>query len=403
MNYKYSAKNTEGVHVEGRIDAPSEDQAVILLQQKGFFVLSVSPEEAHLLKKDLSSYFSRPSNKDLVSFTRQLATLIDADVPLLEGLGILGHQTEKESFRAIINTVRTSIEGGATLSVALSEHIGVFGQFYISLVRVGEVTGKLQESLLYLAEYLERISSLNSKIRGALFYPAFVLFAMVVVGVVLMTTVIPQLISIIKDAGVEELPLTTRMLIAVSEFMESYFVYILIAVVMLIIGVLYYVRTEEGRKVLDRLKISVPRFGRIVRNLYIARFSETLATLIRSGVPILEGIDITSDVVGNQVYREILLEAKTSIKGGSTLSDTLQRYPHEFPRLVSSMVMTGEKTGRTEYMLTTLQKFYKVESENDIQNLSQLIEPVMIIILGLGIGGLVSAVLLPIYSLVNVG
>jgi len=402
MKFNYQAKTTSGSAIEGQIEAPSQDQAIVSLQQKGLFVFSVIELDDVFFKKDLFAFAAKPSNKDLVLFTRQLATLIDADVPLLEGLEILGRQAERESFHRVISEVRTAVEGGATLSIALHEHEKIFGAFYVSLIRVGEVSGKMQETLLYLADYLEHIAALNSKIRGALFYPAFVLSAMIAIAILMMTTVVPQLIAIIKDSGVTELPITTRILIAVSAFINSYFIHIIIGLIVIMGAFIYYIRTPGGKRVWDGLKISVPRFGKIARNLYIARFAETLAMLIRAGVPILESIDITSDVVGNEIYRAILLEAKTAIKDGGTLSDTLQRHK-EFPPLVSAMVTTGEKTGRTEYMLATLQKFYKTEAENDIQNLSQLIEPILILLLGIGVGGLVSAILLPIYSLVNAG
>jgi|SRR3989344_759575 len=401
MKLSYQAKNSAGKHVEGVLDAPSEDQAVQLLHDKGLFVISIEETSQSIFQSDVFSFLSKPSKKDIVIFTRQLATLIDADVPILEGLDILSRQTDKKAFAKIITVVRSAVEGGATLSVALREHEKIFGSFYISLIRVGEVSGTMQETLLYLADYLERIASLNSKIKSALFYPTFVLAAMLLVTIIMMTTVVPQLLSILADSGVTELPLTTRILIAVSGFMTSYIVFILLAIFAVVVIVVYYIRTPNGKKSFDLFKISIPRFGRIVKNLYIARMAETLATLIKAGVPILESLDVCAEVIGNEVYRDILLEAKDDIKGGGSLSETLQRH-NTVPKLVSAMVMTGEKTGRTEYMLTTLQKFYKTEAETDVQNLSQLIEPVLILLLGVGIGILVAAILMPIYSLVNV-
>ncbi len=388
--------------MEGKIDAPSEDQAVVLLHQKGLYVIALEGVDTGVMGRDLLSYFNRASRKDLIIFTRQLATLIDADVPLLEALTILSRQTEKESFRQVITAIIASVEGGASLSLALSEHDRVFNKFFTSLVHVGEISGKMQETLLYLADYLERSASLNSKIRGAIFYPIFVLSSLVVVAIIMMTTVIPQLLTIIHDSGVTELPLPTKILIGVSGFFTSYIVYIIFIAVVGIIGLYYYVRTPSGKLALDRFKISIPRFGRIIRNLYLARIAETLATLIRSGVPIQDGLEITADVVDNEIYKGILLEAKKHVQGGGTLSEVLAEH-EEFPSLVSSMLSTGERTGRTDYMLQNVLKFYKMEAENDVQNLSQLIEPILILILGIGIGGLVAAILLPIYSLINVG
>jgi len=372
----------------------------MLLQQKDLLVLSLTPEDTGFFKIDLFSFFQKPSRKDLTVFTRQLATLIDADVPILESLEILARQSEKESFRKVIATIGAAVEGGATLSIALAEHERVFDRFFTSLVRVGEVSGKLQESLLYLADHLERSSELNSKIRGAIFYPVFVLASLIIVAIIMMTTVIPQLLTIIKDAGATQLPLPTRMLIAVSNFFQHYAIPVVFAMVLLMIAIYHYVRTERGKLVWDRFKISIPRFGRIIRDLYLARIAETLATLIHSSVPILDSLQITADVVGNEVYKNILLEAHKNVQSGGTLSAILADYP-EFPTLVSSMIATGERTGRIDAMLGNVLKFYRTEGETDVQNLAQLIEPALILILGVGVGLLVAAVLLPIYSLVN--
>jgi type II secretory pathway component PulF len=400
MEFLYQAKTQMGELVEGKIDAPSEDQAVSVLHQKNLVVLSLEEIRRGVFVEDLNLALSRPSKKDVVIFTRQMATLVDADVPLIEGLHTMIRQIEKESFRRIITAVAASIEGGASLSVALSEHSKVFGKFYVSLVRAGEVAGKLQATLTYLADYLERSSNLDSKIRGALAYPAFVLFALIVVTIIMVTTVLPQLLSIIKDAGVQDLPFVTKILIAVTNFVNQYILFILLVVIGAGIGLFYYVKTPNGRSNFDNFKIQVPQFGKVVRNFYLARIAETLSTLIKSGVPILEGLTITSDVVGNVIYKDIILEARDNIQGGGTVSEVFERYK-EFPPLVTSMLAIGEKTGRTDFMLENIFKFYKAESENEIQNLSTLIEPVLILLLGLGVGVLVAAVLLPIYSLVG--
>ena len=278
----------------------------------------------------------------------------------------------------------------------------VFSKFYVSLVRAGEVSGKMQTTLTYLADYLERSASLNSKIRGALSYPAFVLFALVAVSIIMMTTVLPQLLSIIKDAGVQDIPMTTKILIAVTNFVNKYIALLAVLFGGAIFAAVYYVKTPEGINKFDNFKIKMPQFGAVVRALYLARIAETLSTLIKSGVPILEGLDITSEVVGNSVYREILIRAKENVRGGGTISEVFEQYK-EFPPLVSSMLAIGEKTGRTDFMLENIFNFYKNESETSIQNLSQLIEPILILVLGLGVGLLVAAVLLPIYSLVGSG
>ncbi|MBI2063843.1 MAG: type II secretion system F family protein, partial [Candidatus Yanofskybacteria bacterium] len=247
----------------------------------------------------------------------------------------------------------SSVEGGASLSAALAEFHKIFGSFYISLVRAGEVAGKLQTTLSYLADYLERSASLNSKIKGALAYPVFVLFAMVAVTAILMTTVLPQLLAIIKDAGIQDIPFTTKALIAVTSFVNRF---IILLVVLLLGGVIllfYYVKTPQGRSRFDNFKIKMPQFGKVVRSFYLARIAETLAVLVKSGVPILDGLSITSDVVGNAVFKNILLEAKENVQGGGTISEVFEKHD-EIPPLVASMLVIGEKTGRTDFMLWLL-------------------------------------------------
>lgn len=403
MEFFYRAKNQVGELLEGGVEAPSEEQAVNILHQKNLVILGLEQVSKGIFSTDIIASLNRPSRKDVVIFTRQLATLIDADVPLVEGLNTLAEQVEKGSFKKMVAAIANSIQGGSSLSIALSEHHRVFSDFYISLVRAGEVSGKLQATLLYLADYLERSASLNSKIRGALSYPAFVLTALIVVTIILMTTVLPQLLAVIKDAGVKDLPLTTKILVATTNFFNRFVVLIVLAIIAAIVAFFYYVKTPPGRAKFDDFKVKMPQFGKISRNIYLARTSETLSTLIKAGVPILESLSITSEVVGNVTYKNILLEAKQSVQGGGSISDIFKKYPTVFPPLVYSMLAIGEKTGRTDFMLDGIFKFYKTEAENNIQNLSQLIEPVLILLLGLGVAVLVSAVLLPIYSLVGAG
>ncbi len=398
--YQYKIKNQTQEIVEGKIDAPSEENAIDTLQNKGLVVLSLEEAKTSLFQGDIFQNFSKPKNKDLVMFTRQLATLISADIPLVAGLRILERQVEKVSFAKIIGEIASSIEGGSALSGALTTHEELFTPFYISLVRSGEIAGKLDSTLLYLADYLEGQAALNSKIRGALAYPGFVLTAMIVVAIVMVTFVLPNLLTVLEEAGVEELPITTEILIWTTHFVNNNLIVISITVLVVLYFLFSYSRTDSGRARWDRLKFEAPGFGRVVRNLYIARFAETLSTLIKSGVPILQSLDVTSDVIGNSVYKNIILEAKENVRSGGTISETLSGFK-EFPGLVTSMLAVGEKTGRTDYMLDNILRFYKAESENDIQNISQLIEPVLILVLGFGVAVLVASILMPIYSLVG--
>lgn len=398
--FVYKVKNAEGVLNSGVIEAPSEEKAVDELQSRGLVILSLEGAEKNIFAIDLNIYLNRPTQKDLVMFTRQLSTLIDADVPLVEGLHTLSRQIQKISFRKMVDAVTADIEGGATLSQAMAKH-KIFNKFYISLVRSGEVTGKLQSTLLYLADYLERSAELNAKIKGALAYPTFVIFAMVVVSIIMMTMVLPQLLNILTESGITDLPLTTRVLMALTNFFNKYVYFLLFGFAGLAWFLVKWVRTPSGRAKFDDLKIGFPRLGTVAKNVYISRIAETLATLIKAGVPILEGLAITADIVGHVRYSAILLEAQESVKGGGTISGVFEKYPQKVPVLVASMMAIGEKTGKTDFMLEHMAKFYKSEADRDVQNMAQLIEPILVFILGFGVFVLVSAILLPIYSLVG--
>ncbi|PIR41263.1 MAG: hypothetical protein COV31_02560 [Candidatus Yanofskybacteria bacterium CG10_big_fil_rev_8_21_14_0_10_46_23] len=398
-DFKYQVRDNTGQMRQGVVEAESEERAVEALHRRGFTILAIEGENRGLFEKDLGGYLSKPTRRDLVMFTRQLSTLIDAEVPLVEGLHTLSEQSEKSAFREIIEEISNDIQGGASLSQAISKH-KLFGRFYVSLVRAGEISGRLQETLIYLADYLERVAEINSKIKGALAYPIFVLVAIFGVGVIMMTTVLPQLLTILTEAGVADLPLSTRILIFTTNLINNYIVVFIAGLIALGFGLRAWVKTPAGRFKLDMLKIKFPRLGTVARNIYLARIAETLATLIKAGVPILEGLKITSEIVGHALYEKILLEAQASVQGGGTISEVFQKY-EEIPALVSSMMAIGEKTGKTDFMLENVHKFYKSEAERDIQSISQLIEPILVLFLGGIVFIMVSSILLPIYNLVG--
>lgn len=400
MEYGYKVKTRSGEIIEGAVDAPDENLAVEILHSKGYIVLSLTPLKKDIFRSDINRVFSRLGTKDVVVFTRQLSTLVDADMPITEGLRTLARQAEKPTFSKIITEVSEAVEAGSLLSSALSKYPKLFSTFYIRLVQSGEVTGKLHESLLYLAGYLERGRGINSKIRGALAYPAFVVFALVVVTLIMVTYVLPQLLTIFEEARVEDLPLTTRMLIWVTGFINTYLYYLVIGMLVLIYSAWTYILTPGGKEWLDNVKIKFPSLGVVIRNLYLARIAESLSTLIKAGIPILDGIKITSDLVGNEGYRKIMLAAEENVRSGGTMSEIFDKY-EEMPSLFTSMTAIGEKTGKLDFMLEHMSKFYKSESDTAIDTLSQLIEPILVLVLGFAVAMLVSSILLPIYNLVG--
>lgn len=400
MEFIYQVKNQSGELTEGAIDAPDENAAVEILHGRNLVVLSIREVSHGLFSVDVGQYFSRPNKKDIVIFTRQLSTLIDADMPLAEGLRTLARQIEKPGFRKIISDVSDTVEGGSSLSGALANYPQLFSLFYVKLVKSGEISGKLHDSLDYLAEYLEKSQGITSKIRGALAYPIFVLFSMVAVTILMMTMVLPNLLQVFKESGITDLPITTRMLIAVTSFFNAHIFLIFLVIIGGTIGFLQYIHTKGGSKWFDTFKIKVPIFGKILRNLYLARIAETLSTLIKSDIAILDALKVTAELVGNQIFQGVLLDAEESVRGGGSISEVLDNY-REIPVLMTSMIAIGERTGRMEFMLGHVSKFYQTESENDIANIAQLIEPVLVLVLGVGVAILVSSILLPMYSLVG--
>ncbi len=398
--FLYEAKDRNGKFSKGSVDAYSEEAAVETLQERGLVILSLIPAQEDFLKSDVLSFLSKPNRKDVVVFTRQLATIIGADIPLIEGLETIASQAEKPSFAKIVREIADAIRGGSSLSESTAKTPGLFGDFYVSLVKAGEISGRLEQTLLYLADYLERSQNLNSKIKGAMTYPLFIISVLGIVGTIMMTTVLPKLLTILTESGVKDVPLITKVLIFVSNFVTTYILFIIVISVFLFWFLKQYFKTNVGRYQWDRFTISFPRIGLIARNIYLARIAETLSTLIKSGVPILESLKITSEIAGNYIFRDILMEARENVRNGGSISAVLAKH-QEVPRLVSAMLTVGEKTGKTDFILENIFKFYGAEVDRDIQNLSVLIEPVLLLLLGLGAGLLVAGILLPIFSLVG--
>ncbi|MCC6934417.1 MAG: type II secretion system F family protein [Candidatus Yanofskybacteria bacterium] len=403
MQFSYQVKHQDGTLHSGLIEAPDEGAAVAELHGRGFVVLSLASAQKGIFSGgDLNQLFNRPKTKDVVVFTRQLATLIEADVPLAESMRTLAGQTDNPAFSRIIAEVSDKLEGGTSLSAAFAAHPKLFSQFYVKLVRSGEISGRLQQSLQYLADYLERNQAIAGKVRNALAYPIFVIFAMVAVALIMVVYVLPQLLVIFKESGVTDLPITTKALIAVTDFTNSYIVLILGMLVITVVGALQWVRTPDGRHWWDAFKVRMPLFGIILKSLYLARIAENMATLIKSDIAILDALRVTGDIVDNVVYRDILLHAEEQVRGGGSVSEVFRQYRASIPPLMASMIAIGERTGKLDYMLGHVSAFYRTDSESRIDNISALIEPVLVVVLGLGVAILVASILLPLYSLVGV-
>jgi type II secretory pathway component PulF len=405
MEFSYRAKKEDGSLVSGTVDAESEDVAISTLHQRGFVLLDLAPLKTGVFAGgDIMEYFNKPKTKDVVAFTRQLSTLIEADIPLAEGVRILADQMDNKLFARVVGEVSESIQGGMSLSNAFALHPKQFSTFYVKLVKAGEASGRLQESLKYLAEYLERSQAIGSKVRNALAYPVFVIVAMIGVFFVMVVYVLPQLLVIFKDAGEGvTIPITTRMLIGLTDFVNNYLVIILVAGIAGVGGMFQWLRSPDGTEWWDTNKIRIPLFGSILKALFLARIADNMTTLIKSDIAILDSLRITSDIVDNVVYQDVLLEAEEAVRGGGSISDVFRKRSKEIPALMTSMIAIGERTGKIDYMLSHVSKFYGTEAEGKIDSLATLIEPVLVVVLGAGVAVLVSSILLPLYSMVGVG
>lgn len=400
MNFRYEVKTPDGETKEGSIDAPNLDLAVNALQRNNFIIISITPEEfqggAPSIKK-LLSIFERVNMRDVVIVSRQLATLFEAKVPVVDSFKILVSEAPSGVLQKHLQEVLDDLQGGLPISQAMSRHPDVFSKFYVSMVKAGEESGELEKIFSFLADYLDRTYQLVNRVRNALIYPAFVLSAFVIVMVLMITIVIPNLSAVIIESG-QEIPVYTKIVIATSDILRAYGIFILAFLIILGIVGWRYAQGVMGQETIGRLQISLPYFGDLYKKLYMARFSDNLQTLISGGVPIVRALEITADVVGSTIYSRIITEARDAVRAGSSISGALVVYP-EVPKLVSQMVKVGEETGKLDFILRTLAKFYTQEVNVAVDNLVNLIEPILILILGLGVGVLVASILIPIYNI----
>src|SRR3989344_3207369 len=396
MLFKYKAIDAGGSNKEGEIDAPNRDMAISGLQRRGLVIISIKDEGERKSIFEIS-FFEKVSNKDVVILSRQIATLFDAQVSALKCFTMLATNSDNRLLSKKLTTVADDLQAGISISGALAKHPDVFSDFYVNMVKVGEETGKLNETFLHLADYLDRQYSLTSKTRNALIYPVFVVVTFAVVMTLMFVVVIPKLSAVILDSG-QEVPFYTKIVIFISNIFVHYGFFILIFLILLGIWTWRMSSTERGKQYLDSLKLSIPAIGNLYKKLYLSRITDNLNTMLISGVPIVRSIDITSEVVGSRVYRAILAEAADGVKSGLTLSVALAKHI-ELPSILVQMVQVGEETGSLGTILKTLTDFYKREVDDAVDTLVGLIEPGMIVVFGLGVGVLLTSIFVPIYNL----
>ena len=397
MKYNYQARTQEGELRTGAIDAVTLDIAVSSLQRRGLIVVSLDPEEEKSFAGGAFTLFGRVKQKDIVILSRQLATLFEAKVPVVESLQVIISEMGNPLLEREIISLLDDIQGGAAMSQAMARHPKVFSTFYVNMVRSGEESGKLDETFTYLADYLERSYELSSKARNALIYPAFVLATFIIVMILMFVIILPQLIPILNEVG-GELPIYTRILISLSNGMRAFGILALLVSAALGLFLWRYYQTAAGRLMAHRFQISIPIIGTLYRKIYMARFADNLQTLLSGGIPVVRALGITAEIIGNEVYRLAVLESIESVKGGNSISTSLAQHP-DIPPLLSQMVRIGEETGRLDSILKSIGRFYQKEVDSAVDNLVDLIEPIMILVLGGGVGLLVAAILMPIYSI----
>ena len=397
MLFTYHAIDQDGHEREGTIEAPSQEIAVSALQRRNLIISAIESTEKRPLLALSLSFLNRVSNKDVVILSRQIATLFEAQVSALRVFRLLAAEVESRQLADILTTVGDDLQGGSPISKALARHPKVFTTFYVNMVRAGEESGKLSETFNYLADYLDRSYELVSKAENALIYPVFVIAVFFAVMALMLTLVIPKISAVLIDSG-QAVPFYTALVIGFSNFLVNYGIFIVIA---LAAGGFYLWqlgKTDRGQLILDSVKLSVPYIGDLYRKLFLSRIADNFATMLLSGVSVVEALDITGSVVGNSVYRAVLQQVAADVKGGSSISDALGRHS-EMPGIMVAMTKVGEETGELGKILTTLARFYNREVTNAVDTLVGLIEPIMIVLLGLGVGVLLAAVLLPIYNL----
>lgn len=397
--FKYTAVDAEGNERQGTIDAVNMDVAIAALQRRGLVISGIDSAEKKGVLETRLRLFERITNADIVMLSRQVTTLFEAQVSALRAFRLLAAEARTPLLGEKLTEIANDLQSGSSISAALAKHQDVFSAFYVNMVRSGEESGKLDETFAFLADYLDRNYEITQKARNALVYPAFILATFVVVMVLMMTLVIPKLADMLSEVG-QSVPLYTKIVIGLSSFITHY---ILLFIILAVVGAIFlyrYSRTKTGKEMFSRAQLETPAIGSIMKKIYLSRIADNLSTMLRSGIQILRGLEITGLVVGDVVYEKILAEAAADVKGGLPLSEAFRKHP-EIPGIVVAMVKIGEETGNMSHILDTMAKFYRREVNNAIDTLVGLIEPLLIVVLALGVAILLASVLLPIYNIAS--
>ncbi len=401
IEFAYTAKDkaTDKV-VKGKISADSQMAAANILNEKQMFPIKIVPASSQNLLGDVA-FLNKVSGKNRVIFTRQLATLVKAGLPITQALSTAIEQVSDKNFKGKLEKVAASVEGGQTLADSFAQYPDTFNTVYISLVHAGEESGTLDDSLERLADQQEKEQQIISKVRGALIYPALVLVVIVGVMAFMLASVMPQIAGLYKELN-KPLPIVTQITLSISTFATTYWPITILLILAIVFGIRAYFRTPNGRKVWDKAKLNMPVFGTLFRKVYMARFTRTLGSLVATGVPLLEALNISAQSMNNVILKQIVLQASEEVKTGKSLSSSLSKNPY-FLKLVPQMIKVGEESGTLGAMLDKVASFYEDEVDQAVKNMSTIIEPVLMVVLGVMVGFIIIAILYPVYSLVGGG
>jgi len=396
--FVYKAIDKDGQEKAGTVEAVNVDVAIGSLQRRGFIISAIneSGTKGSLLSKNIA-FFEKVSNKEVVILSRQLATLFSAQVSALRVFRLLGAETENPKLARQLNDIAESLQGGNLISASMEKHKDVFSSFYVSMVKAGEETGKLDETFVFLADYLDRSYAVTQKAKNALIYPAFIVFTFISVMILMLTMVIPRISQILVESG-QEIPTYTKVVIAMSDLLVHYGLFMLVGVIVGIFAFVRFVKTDAGKMAFDGVKLEIPYLGNLFSKLYLSRIADNLNTMLASGIPMIKALELTRDVVDNRVFLLAIEQSLEDVKGGAPVSAAFQKH-EQFPNILIQMMKVGEETGNLGEILSTLAKFYQREVTTAVDTLVDMIEPIMIILLAVGVGTLLASVLIPIYNI----
>ncbi|MEK7510309.1 MAG: type II secretion system F family protein [Patescibacteria group bacterium] len=400
MKFRYRARDQKGEQFMGVVAASSQEAALQILDRQNLYVTHLGQIGKEPLFKKEIPLFRRISIKEVMFFSRQLSIMFRAQVPLIEAITTIASQTKNAAFREKIFNISEEVEAGTILSQALAKHPDVFSSFYVQMVRRGEALGRLSDVLENLADHLERAYYLKSKVRGAMVYPLFILILAGAVLSLLVIVVLPNLTKILRESG-QDLPVVTEVVISLANFYQRW--WWLLILVLMGVGILFFRlgKTAQGRRFLHAFMLRIPLFGSLLKMMYISRFGENLSTLISGGVSIVQALDITADIVGNEAYKSIIGQARDEVKQGNQIVGALQKYPSYFPPVFTQMIRAGEQSGKLDTTLLEIVRFYQKEVDRNIDMFLTLLEPLLIAVLGIVVGVLMAAIIIPLYQIIS--